>query len=386
MDKVKLWKQGEPLTAKKLNQEVQAINKLLGKYANGATASPDFNGFAQSQALIREPLADIHILEMFSKDGEGVLLNGNIKGFKGSPGIYARTNTVRAMTSCLGYIAECKLKMIACQANLKQGGIIYEAITANENEGIITNCIRYAEDKSQVPTNRFDGTNLHFNRVLGRLVIDCKFANCANQKRLKLIDTNETTLPPITATRASDTLNNHTDCKRGRQKLSLLNEGVLINQVSGLSNEGGLQFVYHKGNSNFWTGSDNAYKGIRSGVELYGMTECAGGYNLRTSLNEAITTPQASKFETTIFCYPVKQKIYKQSDYRWSEDRTICSGRIKLQSKKIADNNWQIGFAQGGQIQITTYEPTKYQFDDRYFQLVDCNGTIFITLKNGVSC
>ena len=358
MKKLELWEQNEPLFAQKLNNEVKTVNEIidkLNKQNNGSTGSAMGSITYPQFGTTRNEL-----LQMWQQDGEGVVLSGHDFGFFGDAGLYARNN--EAVLNGQRFIPnDRKLNKIADYSQLQIGGILYQEITLTN--GTITNSqLKYTND--DLPNDTEDT----IYRKLSRIVADCKHYTCGDSKeRLKAVAVNETKLQigssaeipettAITTSAITQCQKCHDDYRYKRQTYKPFECLEKSKDFYGLSNEGGLEFVFAGGQK---MGSDtfDKYNGIRAGIEIYKGTFCNGVFRASTKVNCDDPVPQYDKLASHIFDFPVIVNEYKNEGQEWVLN---CSreGNLSLQTVNVANNNWQIGFVQGGEIRIDTYKPT----------------------------
>ena len=185
MDKLELWKQGEPLFHDKLNDEVKAINELFEKL--NAKNDTSVDGFANTVSLPHTPTVTHAVGEMWKKDGAGIVLSGYDNTFVGTAGLYAR-DVAFAYGDKLRYVpCDYKMKKIADYKCLTENGTLYQEIVLNDNhDEVLCSFIKYSSTPLVQPNEK----NVIYRR-LSRIVADCKFANCGNQTKFVAVDTNE---------------------------------------------------------------------------------------------------------------------------------------------------------------------------------------------------
>jgi hypothetical protein len=418
MDKLELWKQGEPLFHTKLNCGVNAINQLLNKTAQ---LTESVNGSGNSVTLPEFYQYQEQIAEMFANDGEGIVLSGAIPYFIGEAGLYARDNgaaTIGKQT----FPCNPSLTKIADYSELQVGGILYQKITEC-GDGLKTS-LHYAKNSKCIPSN----TPSTVYKRLSRITEDCKAYACGKTRPLKAVAVNDTLFnfgggsgDVITTDAKTCYMCKAADYRLKKQTLKLFcKTDSVTNYFYGLSNEGGLQFV--QSNENCRTGK-NEYLGIRSGVEFYKVTGCGASFNVCGKLNCHDPIPQKDKLETNVFNFPITTTTYKQHCNQW-QACTKCTGFISLETKQVKCNNWQIGFKQSGALNITNYVPCLsnsttepqnykcydvkasdceqnivqvckkvlgdkttfelnafYDFDTTFFCVLNCNGKKYVTLN-----
>ena len=357
MQKLELWEQNEPLFADKLNNEVKTVNAIIDKLN---TQPPNSSGggmgsitYPQFYSTQRE------LLQMWDADGEGVILSGHDFGFVGESGLYARNN--EAVLNGQRFVPKDReLKKIADYSELQIGGVLYQEITLAN--GTITNSqLKYTND--DLPND----TETMIYRKLSRIEADCKSYSCGDkQGRFKAIAVNETKLQTanapvqqvaITTAACTKCQKCHDDYRYKRQTYKLFEDCRTKKDFYGLSNEGGLEFVF-AGGQTFGTDDFDKYHGIRGGIEIYKVKECGGSTQTEQKLNEDDPRPQYDKLASSIFDFPVKVNEYTNDGENWVLNCVKCKGTISLQSVQVAKNNWQIGFKQSGEISIDTYKPT----------------------------
>ena len=423
MDKLELWKQGEPLFHTKLNCGVNAINELLAKTSE---VTEPINGSGYSVTLPDFYQYQEQIAEMFANDGEGIVLSGAIPYFVGEAGLYARDNgaaTIGKQT----FPCNPSLTKIADYSELQVGGILYQKITEC-GDGLKTS-LHYAKNSKCIPSN----TPSTVYKRLSRITEDCKAYACGKTRPLKAVAVNDTLFnfgaggsssgEVITTDAKTCYMCSAADYRLQKQTLKLFcKTDSVTNYFYGLSNEGGLQFV--QSNENCRTGK-NEYLGIRSGVELYKITGCGASFNVCGKLNCHNPIPQKDKLETNVFNFPIITTTYTQNCKQWQVSCVECTGFIALETKQLKCNNWQIGFKQSGAINISNYLPCLsntpepqnymcydvkaldctnnivqvckrvlgnkttfevnafYDFDPTYFCVLNCNGIRYVTLNVG---
>ena len=185
MDKLELWKQGEPLFHDKLNEEVKAINELFEKLNKQNDIS--VNGFTDTVPLPHTPTVTHAVAEMWKKDGAGIVLSGYDNTFVGEAGLYAR-DVAFSISDKLRYVpCDYTLKKIADYKCLSDNGTLYQVIYLNNTHDVVyCSELKY----SSTPLVHSNEKNVIYRR-LSRIVADCKFASCGNQKKFVAIDTNE---------------------------------------------------------------------------------------------------------------------------------------------------------------------------------------------------
>lgn len=357
MQKLELWEQNEPLFADKLNNEVKTVNKIIDKLnsqtpnsSGGAMGSITYPQFYSTQ---RE------LLQMWDNDGEGIILSGNDFGFVGEAGLYARNNEV-VLNGQRFIPKDRKLKKIADYSELISGGVLYQEITLAN--GIIQDAVlKYTVE--QLPND----TETMIYRKLSRIVQDCKsYTEGDSRGKLKAVAVNETKLQTtnapgqqvsITTAACTKCQKYHDDYRYKRQTYKLFEDCGTKKDFYGLSNEGGLEFVF-AGGETFGTDDFDKYHGIRAGIEIYKVKECGGSTQTEQKLNEDDPRPQYDKLASEIFTFPINVNEYKNDGENWVLSCTKEKGKISLQTVQVANNNWQIGFKQSGEISIDTYKPT----------------------------
>lgn len=370
MEKLELWQQNEPLFADKLNNEVKTVNKIIEKLNNGNSDAT--RGNMSSISYPQFGTTRLELLQMWDNDGEGIILSGNNFGFVGEAGLYARNNEV-VLNGQRFIPKDRKLKKIADYSELISGGVLYQEITVAN--GIIQDAVlKYTVE--QLPND----TDTKIYRKMSRIVQDCKsYTEGDSRGKLKAVAVNETKLFQsnsniidginITTSAITQCTGCHVDCRINKQTYKLFEDLGTTKQFYGLSNEGGLDFVYSGG------GGENpekeTYHGIRSGIEIYKVANCSGNYTSVASMNTNDPRPQYDKLASEIFTFPIKVKEYKNDGQDWVLNCTACKGAISLSSVRVACNNWQIGFQQSGEISIDTYKPTFLCFDPDFFCIID---------------
>lgn len=352
MEKLELWKQNEPLFADKLNDEVKTVNALIDKINNKQDDSA--SGSMSSISYPQFGMTRLELLQMWGNDGEGVVLSGHDFGFLGDAGLYAREN--EAVLNGQRFVPTCRqLKKIANYSELQENGILYQEITLTC--GRITNSqLKYTNN--ELPEN---SPNTIY-RKLSRIVTDCKSYSCgAVQGRFKAIAINETNLQnyeQISVTTHATTQRTacHDDYRYLRQTYKPFEDNGTNKNFFGLSNEGGLEFVY-SGGIKCEHPDYSAYNGIRAGIEIYNVKTCGASKIIEPALNEDDPRPLYDKLASTVFAFPVKVNEYVNDGENWVLGETKDKGQITLHSTPVANNNWQIGFEQSGEIIIDTYKP-----------------------------
>lgn len=182
MDKLEIWKKNEPLFHTKLNDSVNAINALI---ESNNKLENQINGSGNSGTLPDFYEYKEQIAEMFSNDGEGITLAGNVTYFVGEAGLYARENGAATIGKKYYPESPC-LKKIIDYSCLNDGGILYQKI--QDHNGKLTSTLHYATDSACVPAP----TNTTIYKRLSRIALDCKAFQCTGRPIYKAIAVNDT--------------------------------------------------------------------------------------------------------------------------------------------------------------------------------------------------
>lgn len=377
MKKICLWQQNEPLFHSKLNEEVKAINCLIGKTTTEASNNSFSNGnssiaFPQFQTTKHE------LAKMFEYDGEAVVLNGWKSYFVGAGGLYARKNGVQGANG-QNLFFDTNLQLLALNAELSENKHLYQEIIIDKNNGIEESNLFLGEAnnlKSEMWNDKNEKAFLR--RRLSRIARDCKVYSCGANSRdaFVAIGTNDAFLLPIAGTRAVDC-----GMKKGeamkKQTASLFAGycGMLAN-IKGLKNCGGFRMWNACGSKKEQT---KDFVALQSGIEIYRVKECGAGVLVEPTLNKCSPIPK--NLEATIACWKVFKQTYcwNSQTNSWDKQNRTEQTNLNLQTKKVSCNNWQIGFASTGEIEVPEYiPPTTQQQQQIIYEVTEskCCGNI----------
>jgi hypothetical protein len=230
------------------------------------------------------------------------------------------------------------------------GKVLSQCITTQEFGKCVNNSLWQGPNSSSGSTPEYS-----FIRRIGRITTDeTKHVSPEDSTRKnKVISTNDIVMPILPA--RAEMEENH-PC---RQSLSLIGDfkdnSVLIKNIK---NGGGLDLTPCTTNLQ-----------LKSGVEFYAGTISEGSEGTTTTTFPDITghvKPQ--EFDITIACIPIKEQHYSWCKTSNSWVKTLApsgdsssepstaeptkKGDIKITAKSLGGNNWQIGWASSGEVEI----------------------------------
>lgn len=361
------WKPGDIITAQHLNLMTCAINDNhlrinetasqlndSGKSNINSSGSIDMGAFLHSATVPCESCWN----RGYIRTGWEFYASGTSR----KKGIYANTSGVENATVTQYPTSSCMKCIKAETAGLPEEDIVVK-ITTDCFGKVLSQCITTQEFGKCVNNSLWQGPNsssgsapeYSFIRRIGRITTDeTKHVSPEDSTRKnKVISTNDIVMPILPA--RAEMEENH-PC---RQSLSLIGDfkdnSVLIKNIK---NGGGLDLTPCTTNLQ-----------LKSGVEFYAGTISEGSEGTTTTKFPEITghvIPQ--EFDITVACIPIKEQHYSwcKTSNSWvkslapsgdssSEPSTAeptKKGDIKITAKSLGGNNWQIGWASSGEVEI----------------------------------
>lgn len=357
------WKPGDVITAHHLNQMVCAINDNTNSYES---LNKQFNDKGTSSINSTGGINMGTFLETALEPCESCWNRGFVRtGWEYSAsdttkeGIYVNTSGVHnAISNTL--TGGCMICLKNKLSGLPEEDIVLKVKTDCYGK-ILCQKIETQDTTACVNNNYWQGPHssggsapeYSFIRRIGRIVQDNDHPVSMDDSTAsnKVISTNDLVMPILPA-RAEQEVDQ--PC---RQTLSLIggfkDNSILIKNIN---NAGGLKF-----------GNCATHLDIKSGVEFYaGKTEttCQGPSTSFTTSGGII--PQ--EFDITIACIPIKEQHYSWCKTSNSWVKTLApsgdsssspstaeptkKGDIKITAKSLCGNNWQIGWASSGEVEI----------------------------------
>lgn len=357
------WKSGDIITAHHLNQMVCAINDNTNSYESlnkqfndKGTSSINSTGSIDMGAFMGTALEPCESCwnRGFVRTGWEYSASDTTK-----EGIYAHTSGVHnAISNTL--TGGCMICLKNTLSGLPEEDIVLKVKTDCYGK-VLCQKIETQDITTCVNNSYWQGPNssgssepeYSFIRRIGRIVQDYDHPVSMDDSTAtnKVISTNDLVMPilPARAEKEEDI-----PCK---QTLSLIggfkDNSILIKNIN---NVGGLRF-----------GNCSSHLDIKSGVEFYaGKTEttCQGSSTTFTTSGGII--PQ--EFDITIACIPIKEQHYSWCKTSNSWVKTLApscdsssepstaeptkKGDIIITAKSLCGNNWQIGWASSGEVEI----------------------------------
>lgn len=341
---VKKWYQGEPITAKRLNEMLCAtlvnsgtIDEIISDTRVTATT-----GYSDSERFITQ------LRPMYDKANRADVFDEfDLKESNADSGIMYRPSGVEnAVTR--SYPCEMPLCTLAHGLTGNNGDIV-QNITTDAFGNVVD--INYSLD-TDAPSNNslWQGAvacgwnaRYHLKRRIGRVVDSCTDITeilaegaCAVAKNA-VIETNDLVMPilPGKAELEEKTNTGHS--------VSLLNgySGNTV-MVRNLNNEGGMVFT-----------PSGTRLGIKSGIEIYAA--CLG----------AAPTASLNHIEPQPYCVAIADMPIRVQHFNWNEQgqqwqagQVCCKGALKINAKNLNNNNWQVGVWSEGSVEIPQYDFT----------------------------
>lgn len=371
MNKLALWRRGEKITAKKLNDAVITVNELIQAENNrlDAAAKGDSDGSSQYNAVPNfsetVPAWYQDITPVWNQDGEVVIYdewdyNGS---FTSAGGVYGREVGINAIRQT-EYKEDC-LRYLLSECEVQAGQQVVQEITIDSEGKISENKISIYDTVSDIPAADLqpDGTSKLYRR-LSRIIEDNTHASCGSMTMqsaawlYKAVATNDFTLSPITVNATGETKETCKETKDSgsgdegttkEQVVQLVKQKGIFSKVKGIENKGGLAFC-----------NTDKVLGIKSGIELYSQP----------LPSDASSTPKWEDVKCSIEPKGGKVVIAKfpisKKHYEWDSDSKDYKETLREEDKYleiIAEpvsqcNSWQWGFAYGGQLDFESYKYT----------------------------
>lgn len=357
------WKPGDVITAHHLNQMVCAINDNTNSYES---LNKQFNDKGTSSINSTGGINMGTFLGTALEPCESCWNRGFVRtGWEYSAsdttkeGIYANTSGVHnAISNTL--TGGCMICLKNKLSGLPEEDIVLKVKTDCYGK-ILCQKIETQDTTTCVTNNYWQGPHssdgsapeYSFIRRIGRIVQDNDHPVSMDDSTAsnKVISTNDLVMPilPARAEKEEDS-----PC---RQSFSLIggfkDNSVLIKNIS---NAGGLRL-----------GNCATHLDIKSGVEFYaGNTEITCNGPSTSFAPQGGVIPQG--FDITIACIPIKEQHYSWCKTSNSWVKTLApssdsssepstaeptkKGDIKITAKSLCGNNWQIGWASSGEVEI----------------------------------
>lgn len=361
------WKPGDLITAQHLNLMTCAINDNhlrinetasqlndSGKSNINSSGSIDMGAFLHSATVPCESCWN----RGYIRTGWEFYASGTSR----KKGIYANTSGVENATVTQYPTSTCVKCIKAETAGLPEEDIVVK-ITTDCFGKVLTQCITTQEFGKCVNNSLWQGPNsssgsapeYSFTRRIGRITTDeTKHVSPEDSTRKnKVISTNDIVMPILPA--RAEMEDNH-PC---RQSLSLIgnfkDNSVLIKNIK---NGGGLDLTPCTTNLQ-----------LKSGVEFYaGQISASCGGTTTTKFPEITGHVIPQEFDITVACIPIKEQHYSWCKTSNSWVKTLApsgdstsepstaeptkKGDIKITAKSLGGNNWQIGWASSGEVEI----------------------------------
>lgn len=365
------WKPGDIITAQHLNLMTCAINDNhlrinetasqlndSGKSDINSSGSIDMGAFLHSATVPCESCWN----RGYIRTGWEFYASGTSR----KKGIYANTSGVENATVTQYPTSSCMKCIKAETAGLPEEDIVVK-ITTDCFGKVLSQCITTQEFGKCVNNSLWQGPNsssgsapeYSFTRRIGRITTDeTKHVSPEDSTRKnKVISTNDIVMPILPARAEKE---EKTVCRHSISLIGNFKENSIL--IKNIANTGGLCFDT----------SCQSRVSIKSGVEFH--KACVEESTDSCGSSTTTTWPTIPKhlepqpFEITVACIPIKEQHYSwcKTSNSWvkslapsgdstSEPSTAeptKKGDIKITAKSLGGNNWQIGWASSGEVEI----------------------------------
>ena len=375
MNKLELWRKGDKITAKKLNDALIAVNDLIEaeneRVDQTTTTKSDGQAVQYNSVSYNEQIPTWYqeVTPLWNQDGEAIIYDtwDGLGKMTEQAGLYNREVGINAITAT-SFTDNSTLNLIMPEGEIKAGQQIVQVITVNAGGSITKNEVMIYDSLTDIPPTTINpqGESKIYRR-LSRIISDCSNGSAESMPYpsaawlYKAVATNDFTLSPITINAISAELDTDGGSSSSdpdtvkKQVAQLLYQAGIFHKIKGIENNGGLEFY------------DTPDKlGIRSGVEFYessvNSVECGGDGGKCFSGVCCGLVPRGKK--VTVANFPITKKAYEwdseSKSYKLSSN-TNNDTSLRITLEPVSCNSWQWGFTYCGSLGIETY---KYIPDD----------------------
>lgn len=363
------WRQGDILSAQRLNMMTCAIN------ANTALANTNASELSQLTSGSFNAVGGLpdgryisQIKDEFMSSNRGVMIDDwDFKATETNKGLYVRPSGFENAleNSYPDSPSLCKLSDISGATHGKEiiqtietdafGNVTCSKITLELNAPTCNNYWSGVVKSEEGETEK----KYKFYRRLGRIVDSCFEMSQGSTPLTKVRETNDTIMPILPARPEADCHN-----PERLHSVSLIDKfignSILIKNIA---NAGGLKFD---------TSNSNRVQ-MCSGVEFY--KACVKESSESGETTTTTTWPDIPKhieptpFNVTIACIPVKEQHYKwcsgtsswnpvnaSGDSTSGDTGPVLKSSVQIKAQSLCGSNWKIGWTSSGGVEIPVYD------------------------------
>lgn len=369
------WRQGDILSAQRLNMMTSAIN------ANTAETSQNTQQIEQLTQSSFNAVGGLPegrfistLNDEFLEARRGVVIDSwdyKVKSAE-DEGVYVRTSGYENALNGEYPLYPCWVKLGAASDALTKE--IVQTIKTDEFGKVQGSCISLMDQLPEggnclwsgaVPDCQKPAEGYKLYRRLGRVIHSCFEFSEGSNPAPKVLNTNDLIMPILPARAEKEEY--EAECRHTVSLLGQYKDNSFL--VKNIANAGGMHFET----------SCPTRIAICSGVEFHKACVTESADSTTGETKQEVKWPEIpkhfepNKFDITVACIPIVEQVYTW-DYAsssWqpktcadSVEKPKCKGTIKIKAKTLCDKNWMIGWTSTGKITIPVkdFDPSQTNY------------------------
>lgn len=369
------WRQGDILSAQRLNMMTSAIN------ANTAETSQNTQQIEQLTQSSFNAVGGLPegrfistLNDEFLEARRGVVIDSwdyKVKSAE-DEGVYVRTSGYENALNGEYPLYPCWVKLGAASDALTKE--IVQTIKTDEFGKVQGSCISLMDQLPEggnclwsgaVPDCQKPAEGYKLYRRLGRVIRSCFEFSEGSNPAPKVLNTNDLIMPILPARAEKEEY--EAECRHTVSLLGQYKDNSFL--VKNIANAGGMRFET----------SCPTRIAICSGVEFHKACVTESEDSTTGETKQEVKWPEIAKhiepnkFDITVACIPIVEQVYTW-DYATSSwqpktcadsvEKPKCKGTIKIQAKTLCDTNWMIGWTSTGKITIPVkdFDPSQTNY------------------------